>query len=534
MRPAHWFLTACFFLLPATAVADIANPPPSITPTSASLNDVLALNKQSGGTPLSIAATRVVEWSYRVAGFDGTQRQVAAGNDYLVTSAHGPFVSSWGRRNRQSWRQDENGLTLLMSGLRRPGDLDRQAYSSALRGISQAGVTLAGESVLPVPSYVIELNPPGGHAEWLYLEKKRGLLVRKVEQAPDRRVVTTWDDFRSVNGAIVPFHYIVRDGDVANDQDWTCTSARVNVLVNLNDLDIPPDRRQLVTFPRGTTTVDLPASLIDGHIVIHAMINGRGVDLLLDSGASGIVIDKSLADSLGIKRYGKADTMIGGTVEFSSAIVPEIRVGELTMKDVVVDTIPWSDRPNPGMKIIGLMGFDFLASVGLRIDYETGTVDAIAPGAMVFPKDAFQLPIKLDDGAPMVSARINNAQGSQFIIDTGASVMVVFSRFARAHADDVTDMGLGREMIQTNTAPEFSVVGGSVNAVPTQVRAFRLGEVLFQDMVVYVAIPESHFDFEDADGLIGYQFLHYFTVYFDYAGGRLGLAPNGNLVRGRN
>jgi len=555
---------------PSISAADYwsAPPPSGIHQTDATLSGVLALNAKAVGKPLDSFATRVFEWSYVAGGVAGTQRTIAVGGDYLTTDTHGPFVTLTGKRNGLEWQQNENGLTYAITDVHQRGKIDAAALAAAARGDAAPNVTLLGETDAPNADYVVEVRPPDGRPDWLYYDKQTGLLVRQVEQFWNVRGTTIYDDYRPVHGAVIAWRRTYKEGDPANDEEWTLKSAELDAPVNVADLNIPPDRRALVEFPAGTKTVDLPVRLVDGGWIVRVNIGGKGYDFLLDSvpvpqrgfdfiqpdlvggqrvrvniggkgydflldsGSSNILIDKGTADRLGLERIGRHSQAIGGDVLFSQVIIPEMHIGGLTMKNIVAESIPWTESQLASTRVVGLLGFDFIAGIGLRMDYQHGTIDASSPGNMIIPNDGIKIPIKLDDAVPMVPARVNDAIGTHFILDTGSTEIMIFSTFAGQHHDDVADVGQGKNLVQNGFRPDFRTVGGGFEAVPMQIKRFVFGRVEFDDTIVFVTRPESHFEDEDVDGLIGYQFLRHFTLYFDYDNSRIVVVPNDRPLHG--
>jgi aspartyl protease family protein len=76
----------------------------------------------------------------------------------------------------------------------------------------------------------------------------------------------------------------------------------------------------------------------DGHYRFHSRMNGRMVDVLVDTGAGGVAINASTARRLGIQlspqdfRY-RANTANGVTL-YASAIIEEIEIGRVVVRDV--------------------------------------------------------------------------------------------------------------------------------------------------------------------------------------------------------
>ncbi len=541
---ARSFLLAALFATSAVAIAgaaradDVGNAPPGIKPTTASLHDVIAANLKARGKKLETFATYVLDYSYSAGGFQGTTHTIAVGKDYLTTDTYGPFTALDGRRNGQYWTQNENGLTVALSGSRGRSDVNRLAVEAVEGGRDDDAVRLLGQTGSPATADVVEVRPNGGFAEWLFYDVKTGQIVRDEVFDGRYRTVSTYDSFRDTNGVVIPWHRHVTDGDVTNDEDWKVSKLDVNVPVPLSDLNIRQDARTLVEFPAGKESVELPMRIVDSHIITRLFINGKGYDFLVDSGAGGIFFDRGLLADLGLKRYGRFNATAAGQYELVRSIVPEIHFGELTMRNVAVFGIPFRGNVRADTKINGLVGFDFIADCVLKIDYDKEKMTAIRPDAFSVPGDALgALPITLDSEVPEVSAGIGGAFDDHFIVDTGADDVVVFSRFSLAHPQETADLGGGKAESKAINGLGFGDllyaggVGGSFRVWPTEIKSFRFGPVNFVNWVIQKTDPNEGLDDGEHDGLIGYNFLRLFTVYFDYNQSRMILAPNGLFQR---
>jgi len=287
---------------------------------------------------------------------------------------------------------------------------------------------------------------------------------------------------------------------------------------------VPHDRRTLVEFPAGVDTVRLPARIQNDRIYVRLEIARRGLDFLLDTGAATLTIDQSVARQLGLTIRGRATQMVAGSFETGRVIVPSIAVGPLTMRDVVMRTAPFASHEAQGTRIVGLLGFDFLAAVALRIDYAGGIVEAMRPGTLVAPVGATPLDIRLNSGTPVTRATIGDATGDDFIIDTGAAFpYVVFQRFARAHPEAIRAAGDGHTSFGSG-------VGGSMPYRAVGSKRLALGTWLVDDVPGVEALAPNALGFDNEDGLIGATILNKFTVSLDYAAGRLYLQPNGRAT----
>lgn len=504
-------------------------PPPGIVPTTATLAQVLMAHKKAVGKAIDPNASFIEDGTLATNGLTGTYHDVDAGGGYIQTTTLGPFTSSFGASNGQSWSEDENGQVVRHEGVHQRGSVDARALEAALTK-PEDDVKLLGEVLGPPVAYVVEVNPPNGRREWIFFDKTTYQTVRTESIMPTSRVVATYSDFKPRNGFTEPWSGHWSDGDAVNDEDWHVKSQQSNAIIDPTQLQIPQSR-PFLEFPQGQTSVDLPIKVIDGDIVVQLMVGGRGYDFLLDSGSSEFNVDYAAAQQMGLTLYGKSLQTAAGKFSSSESMIPEVDVGPLKMHNVVVTVLPFSRQEATAMQLVGLIGYDFLAGATMRIDYDNRKLVAMVPGQYVPPPDATALPVLLDDRVPVAAAQIGSSFGDHFIIDTGANKGFVFPGFVASHPDDMRDQGEGGQISAYDPFIYATGVGGEVQLKPTQVKVLSLGGVRFERWLVYAMPGDVAQEDEDYDGLIGYDFLKYFNVVFDYRNSVIFLEPNATFKR---
>ncbi len=98
-----------------------------------------------------------------------------------------------------------------------------------------------------------------------------------------------------------------------------------------------------------------------GHFVADAYLNGRAVDMLVDTGATVTVLPESLAESIGIflssADYKYAIQTANGTVRGARATIDNLRIGKIRLRNV--DTLVLKDQslgePLLGMSVLNQM-----------------------------------------------------------------------------------------------------------------------------------------------------------------------------------
>jgi hypothetical protein len=499
-------------------------PPDGLRESTAKLETVLTAWRAAEGSATKKIFTEVESDDVAAYGLTGVTRIIAVGDDYRESDTLGPVTTSFGRFHGQRWRLNENGILINQIGVHKRDQVDTQALRVAATA-STKDVTLAGEVDTPAPAYVLKVNPPDGRLEWLLIDKKTSLLDSEIDAYPERRMTITYDDYRPLDGEMRAWHTHIGDGRTENDRDYRVTSDTVNVPVPDTDISIPDGGAPILTFPPGAAPVRLPGGVMGGTVVVRLTINGRGLDFALDSGASGIVLDSQVAKEIGVKTFGRSIQTTAGPYEATQAVIPEIGIGPLTMRNTYVECLPFSQDLDYGTKIVGLLGFDFIANAVVNVDYDHGVVTATPPDLFTAPKDDVEIGATLDDGVPYVQVQVGEAIGEHFILDTGSDSVVIFSSFAEAHPDDVADEGLGRSI---NAAVPFlsaSGVGGDIPETVTQVASYHFGHVNFTDFLLVRTHGHTAFEGEDQDGLVGFDVLRYFSVTLDYRNGEIYLQP---------
>jgi len=439
--------------------------------------------------------------------------EVRNGSDFRIDSDEGAIHTANGSLAGQKWRQNANGQTILEQpgpGLVRP----------------ETRVASVVRITTPVDGYLLSSLDARGLGTKRYVEAATWRVVREDVVSATETQVSTFDDFRTIAGHTEAFHRKTSDGHVENDSETRIvelTPAKIAAA----QLAIPAPRRALVEFPAGKTMVDLPVRLDHGYFFVRVDVGGRGLDFILDSGASGIAINESLAKELHLTEFGTSSNAANaGRFRQSTAIVPLMKVGELTMRDVAVGTIPFDMHSNTGdYRAVGLLGFDFIGAVALKLDYHNARATAYDPATFTAPDEShgFDLDVRVGSGGPLTSITVNGAVAENFLIDTGAFGGIVFTdRFVRRNPKALVDEGGGVRM------PPVIVkgVGGDVETRAYQLKEVRIGSTVFRDFVAYSLQSPQAYEASGFDGTIGSEFLRLFDVYFDYSESKVYLIFN--------
>lgn len=443
-------------------------------------------------------------------GVTQTRTTLSDGTDTVTTVQDGDFTSAYGIYHKQNWVQNDNGVVTLESNFRLkvdPNDLALQHPEDPKYNVRVLGITQNEPK-----EFVVELNPADGFDQLRYYDAQTFLLDRIVSFTRDRhRHVVEFGDYRKSFGVMRAFTMHSYDGRPQNDRTTTIES--IEPVSGTADLSMPASKALFTDD--ASKPILLPARFTRQGIILRTDVGGRGLDFLLDSGASGLFIDPGIAHQLGLSAYGHStETIGGGDVDMGRVRIPAMTIGQLKLDDVVFHTSPFDEEAG-GARVVGLIGFDFFASGIIGIDFKAQTVT-------LYPRAQFQpsalglraLPLQLDDGVPRTDAWVEGVHG-HFLVDTGAFSLLIYHDFAQKLPTVATE---------TNQAA-IGTVGGTMPASVIDLRDLVFGGVRFEAAQAQEPAT-STFDIEDYDGIIGRDVLATYASYFDYDDGYLYVKPN--------
>jgi clan AA aspartic protease (TIGR02281 family) len=500
-RAAVFALAALLLAAPGFARAQGAAPP-----AAGAIPDVRTIRAAVRAAEHAPAAYRE---TVVIASSDGTattERRYVRGDDERVIDDDGTFHTESGSRNGTRWLQNRNGQTVT----------DR---ADPGRAVPERVRTVL--SVTPAGAYVVAMLNAKGRGRKEYVDPATWRVVRRERIVANGTIVTTYEDVRDDRGRVFAHGWHVDDPVQQTTSDARVTEYEPGAVSDV-DLAQPPSRRTLVAFPDGVTAAVLPAEF-DRHIYVRVTIAGRGMDFVLDTGASGIVLDTKVARDLGLRLYAEHSNVVAGRTTYARAVVPEMQTGPLAMRDVAVIVVPLGWKEAGHVRVAGLLGFDFLAQLGVTIDYENRRVTVVPSGAYAAPSDPHTsaLDVRLGRGIPLVTASLDGAFAERVGIDTGGvGAFLLFDYFTRrnpAPLPDIDALGGGETTL--------AGVGGGFAASSALVSSFEVGGFRFRNVRGSRVTSDQSFS-QDSDGVIGEGLLRYFTLGLDYANERVYLTPN--------
>jgi Tfp pilus assembly protein PilF/predicted aspartyl protease len=288
---------------------------------------------------------------------------------------------------------------------------------------------------------------------------------------------------------------------------------------------------------------------------LSVVVNGEKSPLLLDTGASGILIDRRLAEKVGLTEL--SQTSIGGIGDKGRsggyvAVANSIKIGELEFQDCAVrvldkrsvldvdgligtdvfeDFLVDIDLPNEKLRLQQLPKRPDEAArpIGLQTDKESSDSSEEQPDS----KAASSVPAKAADAGPrdrfiapemksyaqvvrfghmlLIPTRVADSPDKLFLIDTGA------------FANNIS-ISAAREVTKVHENPWMHVKGlsGSVKNVYTADKAvieFAHMRQTNEDLVTFDLNPMSDRVGTEVSGILGFATLRVLDIKIDYRDG---------------
>lgn len=145
---------------------------------------------------------------------------------------------------------------------------------------------------------------------------------------------------------------------------WLCIAGAIYYLAD--DIQNP---NKVNTLGKGSEVVLKRG--IDGHYRAEALLNGQKVNVLVDTGATGVAISQSVADKLKLKSISAVSTSTanGDTVGYVVRL-NSIKLGGIEAKNVSALIVP-------GLQGDVLLGMSFLGRMDVRLYKGEMTIKSI-------------------------------------------------------------------------------------------------------------------------------------------------------------
>jgi len=268
------------------------------------------------------------------------------------------------------------------------------------------------------------------------------------------------------------------------------------------------------TFANGDEA-SFPIQFRQGMIFVPVRLNGsKPLSFVLDTGSTRMLIDRTLANGLGLKATGQGSLQGAGTGRIPIEFVPNVTIVFAGLESTGYEFSTADLRPleaSLGVKVDGILGYELFRRFVVTIDYESKTLTLTLPKAFHSVESTQALPIEFRDKWAFVKGNLElpgpvTLQDS-FLIDSGSGDAVDHPIVMKLQSRTETRSGVG--------------LGNATQGATAEARSFQLGRYTLPNPTV------SCCGATDATSkLIGNDVLRFFTVTFDYPSARILITPN--------
>lgn len=276
-------------------------------------------------------------------------------------------------------------------------------------------------------------------------------------------------------------------------------------------------QRPAIAFAASAEAV--PFELFRGNrIFLNGTINGHPASMMLDSGASSMVLSEAYAARIGAgEGHATVSRGIGGEVAARRVSNISVRVGPLGMSraSAVVLDLSQIER-GVGRPIDVILGMEAFRAGIVDVDFPARTIRFAPASGFSPPAGAIAVPIRQEHGRRTIPIAVGGGPPIQADLDLGHGGSLLLSRevwqrdagIAALPSVPTSAGGVGgRVPKRLVTLPSVSLGGHILRAVPT-------------------LLNEGANDLPVSGGNVGIDLLQRFRLLFDYGRSTLYLVPN--------
>lgn len=333
-------------------------------------------------------------------------------------------------------------------------------------------------------------------------------------------IVTSFSDWRVVDGVLFPFRSVQHSGDPRFDIVMTATSVEFPSGLSENEIPRPEPggSREDAKVHDADAARDIPIEMLGSLVCVDVLLNDdpTPAHFLLDTGAAATVLSEALAERLGLEPRGMVEARgTGGSEAAHFVDVKSLRLPGIEVQDQTVVALPLRELGIAlGRPVDGILGYDFLSRFAVEIDYRTRRLSVLEAGTYEPTDDMYELELRVESNVPRIQARLDDQHTGSLVLDLGnATTLVIHTAFAREH---------GYLERAESSSLTLSGIGGDQRLRQIRVESLRIGELEFTDVpAVVAASDEGALALDESMGNAGSQLFAGRRLAFDYGAGML-------------
>lgn len=275
----------------------------------------------------------------------------------------------------------------------------------------------------------------------------------------------------------------------------------------------------------GPNQTSVPMIIVNPLPVIALTINGKKLQMFIDTGGAEIAIDSDVADKLKIPAYStEVGTFSGGkTAKSSLNRIDRMTIGGWTLKNVPGCALPLAALSKMfGTRIDGCVGSTFLMQYLSTLDFPNKklilrkkTAANLAAFEQAAPNKAVLKMWLAGDHFALTHATINTAPECVLFVDTGFA-----GGYAKLGDKMIAEAGITIDKSKGETS---TGAAGSYTSIPFEMDSFQVGPITIKNANGNYEGPfpwQESYGFFLA-GMYGHTFFLPYATTLDYSGMRI-------------
>lgn len=279
--------------------------------------------------------------------------------------------------------------------------------------------------------------------------------------------------------------------------------------------------------PLSREITSVPFIQLTGGIIILKAKLGEHPDTLnfiLDTGSSGISLDSTTSDFLGLTPVPSNRTIrgIAGIRKVSFLYNQRLKFPGLTIDSLNFHINDYSILTAVyGERIDGIIGYAVLSRYIVKIDYDSAKVFFCSRGTIRYPRGGYLLKPQISQliSQPL---RVRDAKtiNSNFLFDIGAGLCMLFSK---EFIEDSNFLDKKRR----RWPKEGEGLGGKIDMELTVIKEVKIGPYRFRNVPAFIFSDDYNVtSYPLMGGLIGNDVMRRFNVILNYDRGDVYITPN--------
>lgn len=266
--------------------------------------------------------------------------------------------------------------------------------------------------------------------------------------------------------------------------------------------------------------------LTGGIVILRARLDSfpDTLNFILDTGSSGISLDSSTVDYLGLVPTPTDRTIrgIAGIKKVSFLYDKQLHLPGLTIdnlnfhiNDYEILTAVYGER------IDGIIGYSVFSRYIIKMDYDSMKVTFFTKGTFRYPRGGYLLKPSISQLVTQpLRVKDERTVYSRFLYDMGAGLCLLLSR------DFVEDSSIISSK-RKRWVKEGEGLGGKIDMELTVLKEIRVGPYKFRKVPIFIFDDEFNVtSYPYMGGLLGNDILRRFNVILNYAKGDIYITPN--------